>query len=71
MSYTQRLADLLNNPPPLQNHAVQGKVVGSNTVRVDGKTYPFRAVVDVSTKVGAYVMCIPSYDRQTMIIVGA
>jgi hypothetical protein len=71
MNYIQQLAGMLNNPPPLQNHAVQGKVVGSNTVRVDGKTYPFRAVVDVSTKVGAYVMCIPSDDRQTMIVVGA
>ena len=71
MNYIQQLAGMLNNPPPLQNHAVQGKVVSSNTVRVDGKTYPFRAVVDVSTKQGAYVMCIPSDDRQTMIIVGA
>ena len=71
MNYTQRLADLLNNPPPLQNHAVQGKIVDDSHVRIDGKTYPFRAVVDVSTKVGAYVMCIPSDDRQTMIVVGA
>lgn len=71
MSYIQQLANLLNNPPPLQNHAVQGKIVGDNTVMVNGKNYPFRAVVDVSTNNGDYVMCIPSDDQQSMIVVGA
>ena len=71
MSYIQQLANLLNNPPPLQDHAVQGKIVGDNTVMVNGKNYPFRAVVDVSTNSGDYVMCIPSDDQQSMIVVGA